>query len=258
MFTLFKKFVWTAVESIAAQFRFSFGIFGICIGVIGASGPITGWYPTTSPAFYWLFVLALIVITIPAASRFIVFLVENIARQNRENRKFGGFAFRPLDLGDLKSALDLFHSQHSDEVTIAIYEAAYRKCPEGWKKIISVRTREIVGYFIVLPLSLAGEKAILEQEFAFSDPSSNNFILKGFQKTRPVYVAMICTINKPSRNLKAFAVKKLEQFLNKCKYSKVYARASTGSGLTLIRKHEMLRVDGANNYELFKTYSKIG
>lgn len=234
---------------------FSFAI--ILLAIVGAAGTFIKKNPWTEDFFGYLFVIALIIVCIlPAVASLMKNVPKLRIRAWQESKRYGDFVCKPLLEADLSSALEMFHAHFIDKVTAEVYLKAYQKCQAGWRKIVSQRTGEMLGYFIVIPLSMHGEISIKDQGFDFGDIDCVKYIPSSFSKRRAMYIAMICTKRQASNALRAFTIQKLTDFKNRTEHTKLYARATTPFGLKLIKSHEFTRVDGVEKFENHKIYFK--
>lgn len=150
------------------------------------------------------------------------------------------------DLEDIQK----IYSQTTDSATsLSTAEKIYNRCKKGWKKIVDTRSGQIVGYFVVLPLSRKGEDALKKREFNVTDETINDFFNTRHAKGSCAYIGMVGAEKENGPARKA-ALAQLIDFVNDGNYRSLYARAVTQDGLRLLKRRRFSTVIDKDSADL--------
>lgn len=174
---------------------------------------------------------------------------KDFAETGPMRRRMQHFSCIDMKADDLPEVMKIYSATTDGTTDLSVSREIYGRCKKGWKKIVDTRTGKLVGYFIVLPLSKRGEKAILEKEFDLNHPNITNFFNMKHRNGSAIYIGMVGAVPN-DRDAKAFALNRLKYFVNSSRFSKVYARAATGDGLRLVRKQSFKKVFAEDRTEL--------
>lgn len=149
-------------------------------------------------------------------------------------RRLQHFRCDDIRADDIPEVMSIYGSTTPGRTSLDVSNAVYGKCRKGWKKVIDVRNDEIVGYFIVLPLTKTGEDAIANREFGFHDKNAVDYFRQRHTSRGSAYIGMVGA-REGHTDAKAFAINRLKHFVNSGDYGRLYARAATDDGLRLLK-----------------------
>jgi hypothetical protein len=173
---------------------------------------------------------------------------KDYAESGPMRRRLQHFSCHDMQAIDFPRIMQIYHGTTPGNTSIEVSSSVYGKCKKGWKKVVDNRDGQIVGYFIVLPLSKKGENAILEKEFDFSHPNIDAFFNMKHRNDAPAYIGMVGA-EVENQDARAFALNRLKFFVNSYRFSRIYARAATADGLRLVKKQSFSKVFEEDRYE---------
>jgi hypothetical protein len=237
------------------------------IGVVGSiiqlDDMIVEWLPWAAPymeGIEFVFLATLLVMSVSTFAALVSMirgLIEDgeFAEKGPLRRRLQHFRCEDMRADDLETVMGIYTQTTPGKTTIHVTRAIYGKCRIGWKKVVDVRTDELVGYFIVLPLTKLGEDAIRSRSFGFYDPQSADYFRKNHSTRCSAYIGMVGA-KTGMKDARAFAVNRLRHFVNSGDYGRLYARAATSDGLRLLKKQSFIPVFPEDRAELDVMFMK--
>ncbi|MCF6444068.1 hypothetical protein [Nereida sp. MMG025] len=226
----------------AAYFGLIFGAAGITGSVLDLDDIVEDRVPWVSPYMEiveWSFIGILLIFslsvfwllwsTISQLSVESRFATEGVLR-----RRLQHFVCEDMDADDIPDILKIYGATTDGRTSESVTRAIYGKCKKGWKKVIDIRTRKIVGYFVLLPLTRSGEQAIKEREFSFGSTKAVSWIRTSHSKNCALYIGMLAA-EPNNRQARAFVIDRTAHFVNSGRYSRLFARPITKEGLRLVK-----------------------
>lgn len=237
------------------------------VGVVGSiiqlDDMVVYWLPWRAPymeAIELIFLLTLGIMSIATFFSLFSMVKEMIAdgqfaEKGPLRRRLQHFRCEDMRADDLESVMGIYTETTPGTTPMQVTRSIYGKCRTGWKKVVDTRTNELVGYFIVLPLTKAGEEAIRSRSFGLHSEQAVNYFKKNHSARCSVYIGMVGA-KKGLKDAKAFAINRLRHFMNSGDYGRLYARAATGDGLRLLKKQNFSPVFQEDRLELDVMFTK--
>lgn len=247
----------------APTLSFAVTALGIFLSLIGIDDRLVEWFPWVSPYIEQIEVAFIFVVGLFALILFIHLLSQLLslagAAKNGElpllNKGMGKFEPRSVKSDDIPELLKIYAKLTDGNLDEIATKKIYNHCKDGWKKIVNVATSEIVGYFIVLPLTAQGEKAITDGDFNFDDENLLKFFRKRLTRNCCGYIGMVGCI-ETGMGGKSRTLYELTEFVNSKNFRTIYARAATKDGLRLVKSKSFNPVVPRFGYQIGALYKK--
>ena len=217
------------------------------IGVFGSlwdlDDKIVERFPLLTPYMKWIEIAYIVLLGISSLLIFVIvaqhmlglFRVALGDEGRLRSRKFQDFRCEDLKEDDLAEVMEIYGETTEGTTDLSTSKELFRKCRKGWRKVVDDKTGSLVGYFVVLPLTTRGEKALRNREFGFGSSDASKYVRGNHSKSCPAYIGMIGA-KAGIPHARAFALDRLRHFIRQTDYRVVYARAATKDGLRLLRR----------------------
>lgn len=186
-------------------------------------GPYLGYVPWISFGLLALFVLLIALETIGL-------IIEAFYRLQPST--LANVASRPARAVDIPRIVGIAQGTMGARITEENTLLLYNHNSKCIRKVVDTRTDEIIGYFCILPLTVNGERSVMERDLINDDLDIGNFA-KRFRRGVPVYIGSMAGVNTRGR---AATLELAKVVLADLETSKAFTRPVTKDGVRLVKK----------------------
>lgn len=221
-------------ESFKTAIAVFFAVLAFLVSAYGVDEKLATNYPPLAPYTFLIPIAMLTITALMAMSLVIHLIISAIERFQR----ISGTSLRNTTVSKCSfSDLPAIHKLATEKVggvsDLAQTQALYNHNRDCFRKIVDVKTSEIIGYFCVIPLTNRGEAQVRDRNLLSGSVDLSNFA-KRFAKGNSVYIGSIAGANTKGA---AAAVEQLKLFLMNKDCLKAFARPMTKHGVRLVKNY---------------------
>lgn len=186
-------------------------------------GPYLAWIPWIS---FGLLALFIVVVVVESLS----LVVQAIYRLQPST--LANMTSLVARADDIPVIVDIAKSTMGDRITIENTLKLYNHNKRCIRKVVDTRSNQIVGYFCVLPLTINGEKRVMDRDLISNDLDVQNFA-KNFRRGMPVYIGSMAATTTRGR---AATLELAKVTLANMEITKAFTRPVTKDGVRLVKR----------------------
>ncbi len=223
-----------------------FTLLAFFVSAYGIEEKLASRFPSFKPYSY-IIPLGMFVVTglfiFSLLSHLVISVIERI--QRLRGTSFRNTAVSRCAFDDLPVIHKLASEKVEGVSTLAQTQALYNHNKDCFRKIVDVKTQEIIGYFCVIPLTARGVSQVESRNLLSGEIDFSHFA-KRFGKGSSVYIGSIAGANRKGA---AAAVEQLKLFLLNKDCIKAFARPMTSHGVRLVKTY---------GFDPVSTHDRIG
>lgn len=188
-----------------------------------ALGPALGYLPIVAFGLLVMFIVIIMIELLGMATQAFYRLLPS---------RLAHMACKVARADDIPQIVAIAQKTMGDRITEENTRQLYNHNTKSIRKVVDTRNGSIVGYFCILPLTVNGQKNVMERDLIGDSLQVENFT-KTFRPGSPVYIGSIAGINQKG---KAATLELAQNLISTLDVPKAFTRPVTKDGVRIVKK----------------------